>query len=172
MDEQPTAQPKKATRAGDGPEERLFVGWREWVSLPGLHVPGVKAKIDTGARTSALHATDMERYREGGRDQVRFLVHPLQRRFDLVIPCRALVIDARVVTPSSGHSEHRLVIRTPIKIGQLVWDIEITLTDRSDMRFRMLLGRQAMKEQRLLVDPGRSFLSGKRPRGLYRAPPP
>lgn len=153
----------------------LIVGWREWVSLPELGVPGVKAKIDTGARTSALHATAIERFTpHDGRERVRFWVHPLQdrprvpARPDVMLPCAADVVDARVVTPSSGHREHRLVIRTPIRVAGREADIEITLTDRADMRFRMLLGRQALVALGLTVDPSRSYLTGPRPRNLYR----
>ncbi len=155
----------------------LLVGWREWVSLPALGVPAVKAKIDTGARTSAMHATEIERYTdERGRDRVRFSVHPLQHtakkaRPDVVVRCDAALVDARVVTPSSGHREHRLVIETAIKLGALAWSIEITLTDRADMRFRMLLGRQALKQQPLLVDAGRSYLAGKRGKGQTKPRP-
>lgn len=152
----------------------IFVGWREWIALPGLGVPGVKAKIDTGARTSALHATAIERFSYDGRERVRFWVHPLQDRPrlplrpDVLLPCAADVVDARVVTPSSGHKEHRLVIRTPIRLGGREADIEITLTDRADMRFRMLLGRQALTALGLCVDPSRSYLLGRRPKKLYR----
>lgn len=152
----------------------IFVGWREWIALPALGVPGVKAKIDTGARTSALHATAIERFSTDGRERVRFWVHPLQDRprlplrGDVMLPCAADVVDARVVTPSSGHKEHRLVIRTAIRVGGRERDIEITLTDRADMRFRMLLGRQALVALGLCVDPSRSYLLGSRPKKLYR----
>jgi hypothetical protein len=152
----------------------IFVGWREWIALPGLGVPGVKAKIDTGARTSALHATAIERFEHDGRDRVRFWVHPLQDRprlpagRDVLLPCAADIVDARVVTPSSGHKEHRLVIRTTVRLGGREAEIEITLTDRADMRFRMLLGRQALVALGLCVDPRRSYLIGKRPKKLSR----
>lgn len=152
-----------------------MVGWREWVSLPELDVPGIKAKIDTGARTSALHATAIETFESNRGPRVRFWVHPLQdqprvpsRRGDLLLPCAADLVDARVVTPSSGHKEHRLVIRTRLRLGQREADIEITLTDRADMRFRMLLGRQALVALGLTVDPARSYLVGRRPKRLYR----
>lgn len=153
----------------------LFVGWREWVSLPELGVPAIKAKIDTGARTSALHATAIETFETDRGERVRFWVHPLQDRPrvpasgpDVMLPCAADLVDSRVVTPSSGHKEHRFVIRTRLRIGAHEEDIEITLTDRGDMRFRMLLGRQALVALGLCVDPARSYLLGPRPKRPYR----
>lgn len=137
------------------------VGWREWVSLPALGVPAIKAKIDTGARTSALHAFALERYRERGKSRVRFLVHPLQRRRDIVISASAEIVDERVISDSGGHRERRLVIMTPVRLGEVEWEMELTLTDRTSMRFRMLLGRSALRN-RFLVDPGASYVAGPR----------
>ena len=132
------------------------LGWREWVALPELGIENIKAKIDTGARTSALHAYRIAQFEEDGHRRVRFAVHPVQRRKRPEILCVADVIGERMVTSSSGHRERRLVIRTPLLVGGRSWPIEITLTDRDEMSFRMLLGRQALR-RRVLLDPGRSF---------------
>jgi hypothetical protein len=141
-------------------DEILWLGWREWVSLPGLGIDKIKAKIDTGARTSALHAFHIETYRDNGRHKIRFSIHPLQRRLDIVKTCVAELIDSRDVKDSGGHKERRFVIFTPIKIGDRQWSIEITLTDRDIMNFRMLLGRTAMQGS-ILINPAASYLTGK-----------
>ncbi len=132
------------------------LGWREWVALPELGIDAIKAKVDTGARTSALHAYKITPFEEAGKRRVRFTVHPVQRHKLPVVECVADVIDERLVTSSSGFRERRLVIRTPLEIGGRTWPIEITLTDRDEMSFRMLLGRQALR-RKVLVDPGRSY---------------
>lgn len=149
--------PKKKPRSVPS----VRVGWREWVSLPALGVAAIKVKVDTGARTSALHAEEVECFRQRGRRFVRFVVHPLQRRHDVLVRCQAEVTDERLVSDSGGHKERRLVIVTPIQLGALEWQTEITLTDRDPMRFRMLLGRTALSG-RFLVDPGASYCGGPR----------
>ena len=140
----------------------LTFGWREWVTLPELNLPAIKAKVDTGARTSALHAFNVQPFSEAGRDRVEFLIHPKQLNNDVVATCRADVVDRRVVTDSGGHREERWVIESPVRIGAHEWRIELTLTARDDMRFRMLLGRNALKK-RALVDSSRSYMVGKNP---------
>lgn len=140
--------------------DRLIIGWREWVSLPDLNIPAVKAKIDTGARTSALHAFDMDVYGDGSNQKIRFGIRPLQRKKKIILWCTADVFDRRMVTDSGGHREMRYVIRTPIRIGDRTWPIEITLTKRDTMKFRMLLGRTAL-QNRYVVDPGNSYRFGR-----------
>lgn len=137
------------------------VGWREWTRLPELGGVLVNAKVDTGARSSALHAFDLHRFDRDGAAWVRFDVHPLQRKTRPSITVEAAVVDERRVTSSSGGAQLRPVIVTPVELGGQVWPIELTLTRRDEMGFRMLLGRQAIRD-RFLVDPGRSYLQSPR----------
>ncbi|MBD3422383.1 MAG: ATP-dependent zinc protease [Chitinivibrionales bacterium] len=136
------------------------LGWREWVQLPELKVPAIKAKIDTGARTSCLHTSTSTTYRKGGRELVRFILHPIQGTLFPQIECVADIVDRRNITDSGGHREMRIVIVTNIQIGECCYPIELTLSSREKMRFRMLLGRTALKGK-FAVDPARSFLLGK-----------
>lgn len=145
----------------DDDQQLLTLGWREWVQLPELGLRNIKAKVDTGARTSALHAFAVEPFDDNGISSVRFKIHPNQRDSDTIVVCSAVLIDERMVTDSGGHKEKRWVIETPINIGKHVWSAEFTLTARDDMLFRMLLGRTAIKN-RAVVDPSRSYLIGKR----------
>jgi len=137
------------------------LGWREWVSLPDLGIGRIKAKVDTGARTSALHAFDVQLIEVSGEKFVKFNIHPKQRDLDTVIECQAPLLDEREVRDSGGHTELRFVIETNIAIGNSVHRAEVTLTNRDNMGFRMLIGRKAM-EGIYLVDPGKSYLMGKR----------
>ena len=144
-------------------ESLMTLGWREWVSLPDLGVEAVKAKVDTGARTSAIHAFELRTFQDGGREKVEFRIHPIQKNESVILTCVADVLDRRVVMDSGGHKEERLVIETRLCIGQHSWMIEATLTARDNMRFRMLLGRSALKG-RAQVNPARSYLVGKKRR--------
>lgn len=139
-----------------------LIGWREWVALPELGIQKVKAKVDTGARTSALHAFSLQPFKENGKDKISFEIHPMQNNIDLVVTCIADIIDKRWVSDSGGHREERYVISTPISMGGEAWPIEITLTERDTMLFRMLLGRSAIK-RRYSVNPARSFTKGFNP---------
>lgn len=138
--------------------DKTVVGWREWVGLPELGIDSIKAKVDTGARTSALHAFDLKAQQEDGVYRVQFSVHPIQENNTTVIACEAGVHDERWVRDSGGHRELRYVIKTLLTIDGRSWPIEVTLTNRDTMGFRMLLGRTAMDE-RLIVDPSQSFLT-------------
>jgi ribosomal protein S6--L-glutamate ligase len=160
---------KKIRRLKTKPE-KVLVGWQEWCALPKLHLPAIKAKIDTGAKTSALHAWDIHTFHRHGELFVHFTLHPLQGNIRITQLCTAKVIDERVIMNSGGQKERRFVIITPVALGQRTWDIEITLTNRDPMAFRMLLGRNALKGQ-MIVDPGKALhlgkLSKKEARFLY-----
>ena len=146
----------------------LTLGWREWVALPDLGLPAIKVKVDSGARTSALHAFRTEKYQLDCVDMVKFLIHPIQKNYDFHVECHAPIIDLREVSDSGGHKEMRYVIETSIVIGTVSWPIELNLTNRDTMRFRMLLGRRAI-EARAVIDPVASYLNGKlRARKLYQ----
>ncbi len=134
----------------------LVLGWEEWISLPDLGLPAIKAKVDTGARTSALHATQIEAFGSKSAPKVRFIVHPIPGREDLAVACSAPVLDRREVTSSNGESELRYVIETHLEVAGQKWPIEVTLTNRSGMQSHMLLGRQAMHEE-VQVQPTERF---------------
>jgi hypothetical protein len=148
------AAPKKTSR--------LLVGWREWIALPDLGVAAIKPKIDTGARSSSLHAFNIETFRRDACDWVRFDIHPYQRDTETTVRAEAKVLDLRHVRSSSGHSTLRPVILTAVEVGGRRWPVELTLAARDEMGFRMLLGREAMRG-RIVVDPGRSYLVSKSP---------
>ncbi|NNE01439.1 MAG: ATP-dependent zinc protease [Pirellulaceae bacterium] len=139
------------------------MGWREWISMPDLGLPHLKAKIDTGARSSSLHAIDIETFHQADEEFVRFRVHPIQRSESRTIQCQAKVHDVRSVRSSTGEVTDRFVILTPVRWKHQVWPVELTLADRSLMGFRMLIGREAIRG-RMLVDPGRSYFGGRRKR--------
>lgn len=148
-------------------DEPLKLGWREWCALPELGIPAIKAKVDTGAKTSCLHTFSIEPYVENGVDSVRFKVHPIQKNELLVVECTAAVKDVREVSDSGGHKEMRHIIETRVLIGDKSRLIEMSLTNRDSMRFRMLLGRRALEEN-TLIDPAASYLNGRlKARSLY-----
>ncbi len=138
-------------------QDHLFIGWNEWCSLPELGINKIKAKIDTGAKTSAIHAYAIKAYHSKNKKFVKFSVHPFQKRTDISINCHAEVLDERHIMSSNGHIENRYVITTPIRLGNQEWPIELTLSDRDPLRFRMLLGREALKG-RVVIDPNRKLL--------------
>jgi ribosomal protein S6--L-glutamate ligase len=145
---------------------RLIVGWQEWVALPDLGLPALKAKIDTGAKTSALHTHFIESYGTGKRPRVRFSVRPSPDAGDLEVAATADVIDRREVISSNGVRELRYVIRTPLRIAGRQWPIEITLANREHMTYRMLIGRQAIRSD-MLVDCAVSFCQPRLSYSLY-----
>lgn len=138
------------------------LGWREWVALPELGIPHIKAKVDTGARSSALHAVETEELEGPGGARIRFTLFPLQGRSEPSHRVEAVVVDRRSVRSSSGEAVVRPVVRVQVEVGGTRWPVEVTLARRDDMGFRMLLGRTAIRG-RFLVDPGRSFLQGNGP---------
>ncbi len=145
----------------------LTLGWKEWVSLPLLDLPALKVKVDTGAKTSALHAFDIEPFGAATRPLVRFGIHPIPDRPEREVFCSAKVIDRRSITSSNGEMEERYVIETPVNIAGYEWPIEISLSNRESMRFRMLLGRQALGEE-VVVNPTESYLQPRLCYDLYK----
>lgn len=143
-------------------QDKIRVGWREWLALPELGISYLEAKVDTGAKTSALHAYALAYFESAGEAYVAFDLHPDRHSTSLSIACRARVVDQRVVSDSGGHKETRYVIQTPVIMAGQTWPIQITLTNRETMAYRMLLGREAMRG-RLLVDPEASHLLGDAP---------
>ncbi len=146
----------------------FVLGWREWVSMPQLGLPAIKAKIDTGARTSALHAFSIETFGPEHQPKVRFGVHPVEDRGDIEVYCTAKVIDRRQVISSNGQSELRYIIRTPIKIGDREWPIEISLSNRETMAHRMLLGRTALEAQEAVVEPWAEYKQTRLSADVYK----
>ncbi|MGO0576049.1 ATP-dependent zinc protease family protein [Ornithinimicrobium panacihumi] len=147
--------------------EHAVVGWREWVQIPHLDVPWIKAKIDTGAKTSSLHAFDLKVLDREGQQWVRFEVHPWQATADDAVVVEVPVHDVRSVRSSSGHAETRYVVLLPLVLGRREVQAEVTLTDRDEMGFRMLVGREALV-QGYLVDPALSYAGGRPVRAVRR----
>jgi hypothetical protein len=141
------------------------LGWREWVALPRWEVAHLKSKLDTGARTSSLHAFDLEWFERDGQRWVRFEIHPWQRSTSDAVVVEAAVVATRDIRSSSGAIDHRPVVCTSLRLGEITIDAEITLTRRDEMGFRMLIGREALRG-RFLVDPGRSYRGGRPPREI------
>lgn len=139
------------------------IGWREWVTLSDFDIPWIKAKVDTGARSSSLHAFNPLPFRRRGEDWIRFHVHPVQRKSLRTVEVEARILEYRNVKSSSGKASLRPVILTNVKMLEKTWPIELTLASRDEMGFRMLLGREAVRG-RFLVNPGSSYYAGKPPR--------
>ena len=159
------AQAKKNVRAAAGGrisrvDDMAVIGWREWIGLPMLGIDRIKAKIDSGARTSTLHAFDVQTFSDKGSPHVSFAVHPRQRHREPAVECVAEIRDQRMIRSSSGDQQQRYVIETEACMGEFRWSIELTLANRDLMGFRMLLGREAIR-RRFLLDPNRSFLAGR-----------
>lgn len=140
--------------------EKVVVGSEEWISFPDLNIPAIKARVDSGAKTSAIHAVNIIPFERDGEKWVRFNINPIQNNEKSVIKCEAQVIDKRIVKSSSGYRESRYVIHTNISLGNFTWKVEMTLTNRDTMGFRMLLGREAMSGK-ILVDPEEKYLQGQ-----------
>lgn len=161
------------TQVDNAVQKRKIIGNEEWCSLNMLGVPLIKARVDTGARTSALHAFNIRCVEEDNHKVVLFELHPLQNNYHYVKTCKAKLLDIRVIKSSSGHQESRYVIKTPMTMGDDTWEVEITLSNRDTMGYRMLLGREAMNN-RFLVDPEKSFCFGdkteKELKKLYTKP--
>ena len=136
-----------------------IIGWREWPSLPELGIVAIKGKIDTGAKTSSLHAFDIRLQKKAAKTYVYFKVHPIQNNSKIVVNCKAPLVDKRLVSDSGGHKEERFVICTTIILAGVKKTIELTLTNRASMKYRMLIGRAALKH--FYIDPTQSYLSGK-----------
>jgi hypothetical protein len=143
-------------------EKKTILGWREYLQLKDLGVDRIAAKVDTGAKTCALHAFYIEEFERDAQPWIRFGLHPRRETDTIEVHCEALIKERRDVTDSGGHLENRYVIDTTLVIGADTFIVEMTLTNRDNMRFRMLLGRNALR-RRFLVDPGKSFLLGKEP---------
>lgn len=150
-----------------GDDTRLVLGWEEWVSLPALGVHAIKAKIDTGARTSSLHAESIELVQGSSPPLVRFTIHPAPRRLDISVICEARLLDERAIVSSNGIAEVRYVIATDLAIAGRTWPIEVSLSDRSEMSYRMLLGRQALQTGGVLVDPAATRLQPRLSFSVY-----
>lgn len=152
------------TEKNDEKEKKVLspqiIGWREWVSLPDLNLSAIKAKVDTGAKTSSIHAFDITLHKNPGKKTyVHFKVHPIQNDTSLEVKCKAPLVDQRVITDSGGHKEERYVIKTWLHLGNMRKRVEVTLTNRETMKYRMLIGRAALKE--FYIDPTQSYLTGK-----------
>ena len=142
-------------------DQMRILGWREWVELPDMGLGPIKAKVDTGARTSCLHAFELQAFEKDGESWIRFKVHPVQKNESRVVECEAPITDQRPVTDSGGHTEQRYVITTRLRVGD--WDerVEMTLTARDNMRFRMLIGRTTIEAGGFIVNPALSYQTGR-----------
>ena len=139
----------------------IVLGWREWIGFPDLGLDAVMAKMDSGAKSSAMHASDIKILKVNGKHVVEFCVHPVQQKMSPKIVCQAPLVGQRTIRSSNGLTEKRYVIETRLKLGKRRWKIELTLTNREDMDFRVLLGRDAIK-RKFMIDPNASYLLGKK----------
>ncbi len=146
----------------------LIIGWREWVALPDLHVPAIKTKVDTGTRTSILHATKIETFHADGRLQARFVIHPIAKDNNIKIKCVADVVKQRVIEGKKGQKEKQVVIRTTLQLGKLTRPVDITLINQKGGRFRLSLGRNALSKN-ILVNPSESYLQGTHLKNTYES---
>ncbi|QBX55472.1 hypothetical protein EXE58_08420 [Nocardioides seonyuensis] len=158
----PTHESSSPTVAG-----QTIAGWREWVSLPDLGVEWVKAKLDTGARSSAIHAFDLTELERDGRSWVRFSIHPWQRSTDDIVEVELPVHDRRTIRSSTGHEQERYVVLMDVRLLDRTIPVEMTLSRRDEMGFRLLIGREALR-QGFLVDSSRSYLGGRPKRRTRR----
>jgi hypothetical protein len=149
------------------PHSNTLTGWREWVSLPDAGIDWIKAKIDTGARTSSLHAFHIEEFEREGEEWVRFRVKPWQESQEDTTVVECPVFDRRRVRSSSGHAQQRIVVSLAIRLVDQTIVSEVTLSNRDEMGFRMLIGREALRRG-FVVDPARSFLGGRAPKEARR----
>lgn len=149
------------TEKAQFPAERITLGWREWLDLPDLGANNVLAKIDTGAKTCALHTFYIDDFYREGAQWIRFGLHPNRHSDKLAVHCEARVKEKRDVTDSGGHTENRYVIETLMQLGGELFAAEVTLTNRDNMKYRFLLGRNALR-RRFVVDPAKSYRLGKR----------
>lgn len=138
-------------------QHHIITGWREWAELPELGVESIKVKIDTGAKTSSIHAFEVMPFTQDGKEWIRFDIHPLQGQDHITRTCMAPILDYRWITSSMGASQLRYIIQTTLKIGPIAAPIELSLANRDEMGFRMLVGRDALHTE-ILVDPNRSYL--------------
>lgn len=142
--------------------KKNIIGWKEWFSFEELGIKAIKGKIDTGAKTSSLHAFNIDTFTKNGLEYVKFQIHPFQKNQKIIKTCIAPIIDHRYVSDSGGRKEKRYVIESELTIGEIKTRIEITLANRDTMTFRMLLGREAINKMKTVVDVSKSFVQGRR----------
>lgn len=142
------------------PKPLITIGWKEWCALPDLYLPAIKAKIDTGAKTSTLHATNIRVLQQEGVDYVEFLADPVQHMPNIKRRCVARLADQRYIMNSTGHREKRCVIKTQLVLGSLAWEVEVTLTDRELLSYRMLIGRDAIRGH-VMINPAKTHCQGR-----------
>ncbi|MBA6293905.1 ATP-dependent zinc protease [Colwellia sp. MB3u-70] len=139
-------------------KQKIIIGSLETITLPDLAITDIQVRVDTGAKTSSLHVDNIKKFKKNGKVMVRFDLHPDVYNVENMVSCEAPIHDIRRVKSSNGTAEQRYVISTPVKLGSELWPIEITLTDRSDMSYLMLFGREAIGE-RFLIDPSKAFVN-------------